>query len=111
MLLHTYIFLFLKVLPGHGPPARLLENTHLFTFGICQVPHETQLCFDVSRTQHNLNSSFLVPREVERKYLSIGLGADAGSRKLSNLPRTQHPGMWKQQRIGAEGRLISHIVS
>lgn len=81
MLLHTYIFLFLKVLPGHGPPARLLENTHLFTFGLhlgtekadCQVPHETQLCFDVSRTQHNLNSSFLVPREVERKY-PLGLG-------------------------------------
>lgn len=119
MLLHTHIFLFLKVLPGHGPPARLLESTHLFTFNLhlgtkkadCQVPHETQLCFDASRTQHNLNSSFLVPREVERKYLSIGLGADAGSGKLSNLPRTQHPGMWKQQRIGAEGRLISHIVS
>lgn len=34
--------------------------------------------------QHDLDSSFLVPREVIRKYLFIKFGADSGSGKLSN---------------------------
>lgn len=97
---HTHLFIL------EGPPWAMdhqpgswkipVHSLLVYLWALKRLPDSTpmrQLCFDMSRTRHNLNSSFLVPREVERKYLSIGLGADAGSGKLSNLPRTQHPGM------------------